>query len=79
MVVLVVLVYKSCPTLCDSVACSPPGSSAHGVSQERILEWVVTFFSRRSSHSGIEPMSPALAGRFFTKSPRKPNKWITYD
>ena len=26
-----VLVAQSCPTLCDSVACSPPGSSAHGI------------------------------------------------
>ena len=31
---------QSCPTLCDPVDCSPPGSSAHGLSQARILEWV---------------------------------------
>jgi len=29
-----------CPTLWDAVDCSPPGSSAHGVLQARILEWV---------------------------------------
>ena len=28
-----------CPTLCDPMDCSPPGSSAHGVFQGRILEW----------------------------------------
>ena len=28
----------SCPTLCDPVDCSPPGSSVHGVSQARMLE-----------------------------------------
>ena len=29
--------------------CSPPGSSVHGISQARILEWVVISFSRGSS------------------------------
>ena len=29
--------------------CNPPGSSAHGISQARILEWVAISFSRRSS------------------------------
>ena len=28
-----------CPTLCDPVDCSPPGSSVHGTSQPRILDW----------------------------------------
>ena len=40
---------KSCPTLCDPVDCSPPGSSVHGILQERILEWVAIFFSKGSS------------------------------
>ena len=34
---------------CDPMNCSPPGSSVHGISQERILEWVVIFYSRGSS------------------------------
>ena len=29
--------------------CSPPGSSVHGISQARILDWVAVFFSRGSS------------------------------
>ena len=33
-------VAQSCPTLCDPVACSLPGSSVHGILQARILEWV---------------------------------------
>ena len=33
-------VAQSCPTLCDSMECRPPGSSVHGISQTRILEWV---------------------------------------
>ena len=31
---------QSCPTLCDPLDCSPPGSSVHGILQARILEWV---------------------------------------
>ena len=34
------LVAQSCPTLCDPMDCGPPGSSLHGISQARILEWV---------------------------------------
>ena len=43
------LVTKSCPILCNPMDCSPPGSSVHGISQARILEWVDISFSRRSS------------------------------
>ena len=42
---------KSCLTLCDPMGCSPPGSSVHGISQARILEWVAISFSRGSSQS----------------------------
>ena len=38
-----------CPTLCDPGDYSPPGSSVHGVSQARILEWVAISYSRGSS------------------------------
>ena len=34
-----------CPTLCDPVDCSPPGSSIHWILQARILEWVTISFS----------------------------------
>ena len=40
---------QSCPTLCDLVDCSPPGSSVHGILQARILEWVAISSSRGSS------------------------------
>ena len=33
-------VAQSCPTLCDPMDCSPPGSSVHGLFQARGLEWV---------------------------------------
>ena len=42
-------VAQLCPTLCDPMNCSPPGSSVHGISQARGLEWVAISFSRGSS------------------------------
>ena len=42
-------VIKSCLTLCNSVDCSLPGSSVHGIPQARILEWVAISSSRGSS------------------------------
>ena len=42
---------QSCPTLCDSMDCSPPGSSIHGILQARIPEWVAIPSSRGSSRS----------------------------
>ena len=39
---------QSCPTLCDSMDCSPPCSSVHGILQTRILEWVAMPSSRGS-------------------------------
>ena len=38
-----------CPTFCDPVNCSLPGSSVHGIHQARILEWVAMPSSRGSS------------------------------
>ena len=40
---------QSCLTLCDPMDCSLPGSSVHGISQVRILEWVAISYSRGSS------------------------------
>ena len=45
------LVPELCPTLCNPMDCSPPGSSVHGVLQARVLEWVAISFSRGSSQS----------------------------
>ena len=43
------LVAQSCPTLCNPMDCTLPGSSVHGILQARILEWVAIFFSKGSS------------------------------
>ena len=39
-------VAQLCPTLCNPMDCSLPGSSIHGIFQVRVLEWVAIFFSR---------------------------------
>ena len=36
---------QSCPTPSDSMDCSLPGSSIHGICQARVLEWVAIAFS----------------------------------
>ena len=43
------LVTQSCPTLCDSMDYSPPGSSVHGILLARTLEWVAMPSYRESS------------------------------
>ena len=53
---------QSCPTLCDPMACSPPGSPVHGISQTRIVEWVAISFSRGSSRPRHQTCVPC-AGR----------------
>ena len=50
-----VLVAQSCPTLCNPMDCSLPGSSVHGILQARTLEWVAICFARGSSQPRIEP------------------------
>ena len=45
------LVAQLCLTLCDPMDCSSPGSSVHGISQLRILEWVAIPFFRGPSQS----------------------------
>jgi len=74
-------VEQACPTLCDAIDCSSPGSSIPGIFQARILEQVAISSSRSPEFPdpGIKPMTPAspaspvLAGRFFsTEIPGKP-------
>ena len=66
-----------CPTLCNPMDCSPPGSFVHGILQARILECHF-LLQGIFPDPGIEPtslVSPALAGKFFTTVP--PGKPIT--
>ena len=70
---------QSCPTLCDPMDCSQPGSSVHGIRQGRMLEWVAIPFSRGSSWSGIEPKSLvplAFTGGYFTTRATWECMWV---
>ena len=49
-----------CPTLCDPMDCSLPGSSLHGIYQARVLEWVAISFPGDPPDPGIESGFPAL-------------------
>ena len=64
------LVTQSCPTLCNPMDCSPPGSSVHGILQARILVWVAMPSSRGSSQARDQAQASHTAGRFFTN-------WLT--
>ena len=61
-----VLVTQSCPTLCNPMDCSPPGSCVHGILQARILEWIAIPFSSRSFQPRDWSGVSCIAGRFFT-------------
>ena len=59
-------VTQSCPTLCNSMDCSPSGFSIHGVFQAIILEWVAISFSRGSSPPRDWTQVSCIEGRCFT-------------
>ena len=56
---------QSCPTLCNPVDCSLPGSSIHGILQARILERVAISFSRGSSRPRDRTQVSHIGGRRF--------------
>ena len=61
---------QSCPTLCDPIDGSPPGSSVPGILQARILEWIAISFSNSCMHAKslqsystlCDPMDRSLPG-----------------
>ena len=63
-------VTQSCPTLCNPMDSSLPGSSVHGIFQARILEWVANSFSRRPSWPRDWTQFSHIVGRCF-------NLWAT--
>ena len=60
-----VLVAQSCPTLCDPLDCSLPGSSVHRIFQTNILEWIAIHFSTGSSLPRDQTQVSHTAGSFF--------------
>ena len=59
-------VTQSCPTLCNPLDSSLPGSTVHGIFQARILEWAAISFSRGSSQTRDQTCISCIADRCFT-------------
>ena len=71
------LVAKSCPTLCDPVNCSPPGSSVHGFPRQEYWDGL-PFPSPDLPDAGIKPLSPAWQVDSYTiELPGKPYLLVT--
>ena len=64
-----VLSHFSHVRLCNPMDYSLPGSSVHGILQERILEWISTPFSRPSSGPRMELGSPGLQADYLPSKP----------
>ena len=72
-------VAQSCPTLSDSMDCSLPGSSIHGIFQARVLEWGAIAFSRKISWyvsvGGCKPTTDGVAMNLESVLYSNPNEY----
>ena len=68
---------QSCPTLCDPMVCSLPGSSVHGIFQARVLEWVAISFPRGIFPTqGLNPCLPHCRQTLLpSEPPGKSTNW----
>ena len=57
-------VAQSCPTLCDPMDYSLPGSSVHGIFQARVLEWVAIAFSKECAEGNIPKTQMIAVDKF---------------
>ena len=69
---------QSCPTLCNPMDCSLPGSSSHGIFQARVLEWVAIAFSNRS-HQAFALLELLSFSQLWIKRSRSQVHWIYCD
>ena len=60
---------QSCPTFCNPMDCGPPGFSAHGILQARILEWIAISVSRGSFQPRDQTRSSALQADSLSSEP----------
>ena len=66
---------QSCPTVCDPMDCSPPGSSSMGFSRQEYWRGCHFLLQGNLPDPGIEPRSPALQADALTSElPGKPKK-----
>ena len=55
---------QSCPTLCNPIGGSPPGSPVPGIFQARVLEWVAIAFSVNVFIFGLKVKCDDFSGIF---------------
>ena len=67
-----------CPALWDSMDCSPPAPSVHGVPRQEYWSGLPFPSPGDLPNPGIEPMSPALAGGFLAPEPPGKRSCNTY-
>ena len=60
-------VTQSCLTLCDSMDCSLPGSSIHGIFQARVLEWGAITFSKEGRENKMKKIEKIVQGLLIFK------------
>ena len=63
---VMVKIAQSCPTLCDPMDCSLPGSSVHGILQAIVLEWIAISFSKGSSQPRDRTQVSRIVDTHFT-------------
>ena len=68
-------VAQSCPTLCDLMDCSLPGSSVHGIFQARVLECIAIAFSSKKA-TATQTLSQLT--RFLTVSKHLKSLFLAY-
>ena len=73
-----VLVTQLCLTLCDPTDSSLPGSPVHRISQARVLECVVSSFSRGSCQPRDQTRVSHITGRFITILATREAQWHRY-
>ena len=69
-------VAQSCPTLSDSMDCSLPGSSIHGIFQAKVLEWGAIAFSVRT-YKTTQKCTPDMLSMSFREELKI--LWLLYD
>ena len=62
---------QSCPTLCDPIDGSPPGSPVPGILQARTLEWVVISFSKDEAVVGKQTISHLRQAKWSQGTPKR--------
>ena len=60
---------QSCPTLCDPIGGSPPGSPVPGILQARTLEWVAISSSKACMHAKLLQSCPTLCDTMDSSPP----------